>query len=118
MKIIYYKICDRIDGEFKTLFHPSEIGRYIPIGEWVEATEKRVRDGSGDNWYISGWHVMETLEEATTYLKRFTYIAHKVIAECICDRVKKKPSPNNVWLSNKIKLNGNYTEYCRRLLEK
>ena len=110
---VYYKICDMFDGEYKTLFHPSDIGRKIPVGKCVRAVKKRVRDGRGKNWYISGWHVMESLEEALDYLERFTYVEHKVIVECACMNLRPKPSPHNVWLADKIRMSDNYYVYSR-----
>jgi len=69
--VIGYKIMDFDKGSVKTLFHGIEGSRTVPRFEWLKADVKQGRDGSDSKWYTTGWHILETLEQAQTYLQRF-----------------------------------------------
>jgi hypothetical protein len=66
-----FKIVELENGEIKTLFHGINNSRTMPTGVWLEADEKIVRDGSGDRYYISGWHTLPTYEDCVKYMSRF-----------------------------------------------
>jgi hypothetical protein len=76
--------------------------------EWIEATRHElVTDGSSSTQYMSGWHVMETLQEAKEYLfNNFKNIVDKIIVKCyiIGDIRPKSHSRANVWLAQMIYL--------------
>jgi hypothetical protein len=107
----YYKICDKIDGNVKTLFHGVNGTRNLPKGQWVTADKKMVSDGSGKRKYLSGFHVLPTIEDCKQYLKRFKHTANKVFIECEVggDMWPKEHSTSPVLLVDKIKFLGEVT---------
>jgi hypothetical protein len=103
--MIAYKIMIRDRGNVKTLFHGVNGSKTIPMNEWVEADVKQGRDGSGDRYYLTGWHTLESKQEALDYLKRFKAEKDYCIVKCtIKDIWKKEHSPSNVYLSRYIKI--------------
>lgn len=105
--MIYYKIVDKINGEYKVLFHGLNGSKKIKTNEWLQAELKTVTDGDPkrSTSYLSGWHIMESYEEAEKYLSRFTNIENKVIVECEAKNIwKKEHSPHNVYLAEFIKI--------------
>ena len=96
---VWYKIVDEIKGELKTLFHGMQGSRKLPYEKWLIADIKEVRDGKGTS-YISGFHIMPTLEETESYLTRFKNIEPKRIVQCIVKSVRPKThSRHEVYLS-------------------
>ena len=107
--MIYYKIVDKINGEYKTLFHGIDGSRKMKSNEWIQATLKMVTDGDAkrSKKYLSGWHIMETQEQAEKYLSRFTNVENKTIVKCEAKNIwKKEHSPHNVYLAEFIKIIG------------
>ena len=100
-----FKIVEVLDGKIKTLFHGLNKSKTMEQGKWLEADVKLGRDGSGNRYYLTGWHTLLTLEEAKEYLSRFkSRIASLKIVECeITEIWKKQHSPSNVMLSRYIK---------------
>jgi hypothetical protein len=98
----WYKIVDYDNNKIKTLFHGLNGSKIIPIKEWIKADKKMVRDGAG-SMYLSGWHVIPSVELCLEYLKRFTNIQNKAIVKCKCKKVsKKEKSKSQVYLANYI----------------
>ena len=94
----WYKIVDVVDDKVRTLFHGNQGSKTLPTGEWLEAELKMVSDGGTK--YLSGWHIIPTLEECIEYLERFTNVAPKAVIRCRARKVwKKAHSPSNIWLS-------------------
>jgi len=58
-----YKICRAgVTGEPAALFHVTAHGtRELPVGQWLTATDKLVRDGSGKRWYLTRFRRRERL---------------------------------------------------------
>jgi hypothetical protein len=102
----WYKIVDIENGVVKTLFHSVNGSRKLPINEWLTATKKMVQDGKGTE-YLSGFHVMQSLDESKKYIKRFKNIENKGIVLVEVESTwKKEHSPSNVWLAEKVKIKG------------
>ena len=79
----YYKIVDLNDNqEPRTLFHGVGGNRTLSFGEWVDAEQKMVRDGSSPTWYLSGFHVLKTVQECIDYLTKFKNVENKAIVRC------------------------------------
>jgi hypothetical protein len=98
----WYKIVDLENGKIKTLFHGLNGSRVLPTGKWLTATKKMVSDGKGTE-YLSGFHIMENLNESIRYLKRFKNIQNKAVVLVSVNKVwKKEHSNSNVWLAEKI----------------
>jgi len=82
----YYKIVDfDIKGNIKTLFHGVNGSKIIPKQKWTQAILKPVTDGSAKTVYMSGWHVLKTMEECLEYLTRFKHVSNKAIIKCKID---------------------------------
>ena len=105
--MIYYKIVDKINDEYKVLFHGINGSKKLKVGEWIRADLKMVTDGDlkRSTKYLSGWHIMETSEQAESYLSRFTNTKNKAIIKCEAKNIwKKEHSPHNVYLAGYIKI--------------
>ena len=91
---------------FKTLFHPIEGSKLMCSGEWLKASVKRVRDGSGGTYYDSGIHVLPSLTDALTYIQNFKDLESLTIVSCKVDGEvrEKKHSRSPVMLSERIKI--------------
>lgn len=101
---IYYRIVELKNGEPHSLFHGTNRSRALPVGEWIEAEKKMVRDGAG-KWYLSGFHVMPTLEEANEYFQIFKKKENRVIVPCEAEGLRpKEHSRSRVYLADRIRL--------------
>lgn len=105
---MFYKIVDEDKpGIFKTLFHGINGSRVLQFNEWLEADLKMVKDGTSKTKYLSGWHIMEDLQECTDYLRNFKHLTKKRIVACEAKHIwPKSHSRSNVWLSQYIKITG------------
>lgn len=104
MKKKWFKIVDVVNGDVKTLFHGLNGNRTLPYNKWLTAEKKIVQDGKG-TMYLSGFHIMQSLEDSIEYLKRFKNIQNKaVVWVSTQNEWKKEHSPSNVWLCEKIKI--------------
>lgn len=100
----WYKIVDVVNGDVKTLFHGLNGSRTLPYNKWLTAEMKMVSDGNGTE-YLSGFHIMQSLEDSIEYLKRFKNIENKAVVLVSTKKEwKKEHSPSNVWLCEKIKI--------------
>lgn len=99
----HFKIVDRINGQIQTLFHGINGAKQMPLNAWVEANIKMVRDSKNGPEYLSGFHVLETVEGCKNYLRRFKNLKHKDIVPCfISGKRKKAHSKSKVFLADKI----------------
>ncbi len=93
-------------GQIRTLFHGAFGTRDLAMGVWQSANLKWVCDGSGNNWYWSGWHVLPTLEDCRAYASRFRNRRDKLrIIECeISVQIRpKEHSTSPVLLAQKLR---------------
>ena len=103
-------------GEVKTLFHGLHGSKTVPRFEWLDAVIKEdAYDGGGEGGfttskkYRSGWHVLETREQALSYLSKFKNLDSKVIVKVTTEgeRWKKEHSPcKGLWLCARIRIDG------------
>lgn len=104
-------------GNLKTLFHGLDGSRKIPLGKWLKATIKPVKDGSSKTTYLSGWHIVPSEKECLEYLKYFKNIESKVIVKCRAKNIwPKKHSKHNIFLSKYIIIDGVLHEYNKMSL--
>lgn len=104
---MWYKIVELYpNGDVKTLFHGVNRSRLLPKGKWLEAEEKMVRDGSCQTYYLSGWHILPTKEDAQEYLTRFKKRLELLkIVPCEAEEVRPKTHSNApVFLAKRIRL--------------
>ena len=104
-----FKIMDYEDGKLKTLFHGVDGSRTVRPGVDIRANMKdNVTDGSSATTYTSGWHTVETLEQALEYLQAFKNVDNKVVVECTIHGSiwrKEHSRYDYVWLSEYININ-------------
>jgi hypothetical protein len=104
------KLFELKDGKLNTLFHaihhpaanqpPSTASRVVPIGEWVEATQKPVRDGSDSPKYLSGFHIFCCdLDYIANYCSRFRKERELVLVDVCVNHVRVKPTNKHVLLA-------------------
>ena len=96
-----YKIVERHPKGHKTLFHGVKGTRLIKPGEWIQADEKMVTDGSCQTEYLSGWHVLLEREHAVDYIKAFKTRLDllDIIPVWVKDIRPKAHSPHPVFLA-------------------
>lgn len=101
---IWYKIVDLEKCQIKTLFHGLNGSRKLPYGKWLIAEKKIVSDGKSTK-YLSGFHVIPSLNESVSYLKKFKNVKNKYIVPVHVHGLRKKEhSPYNVWLADEVYL--------------
>jgi hypothetical protein len=119
-----FKIMDFENGDLKTLFHGTDGTRVVKQWVWVQAEiREHATDGTGGVMYKSGFHLLETLDQAKSYLKKFKNMTNKVIVKCevIGETWKKDHSPAEglflaervifmgiVWVNVKSLFDGSY----------
>jgi len=107
--MIAFRICENKNGKLLTLFHGINGSRVMPTQKWITSQTKTVRDGSRSKAkeYISGFHVLPTLDECRQFSKKFRAKRELVIVECEIDDNfwEKEHSPANVLLAKNIKIN-------------
>ena len=107
-QVLYcFKIVEYEKGQIRTLFHGLNGSRKMPVGKWLTAIKKQVKDGTSKTTYLSGWHVLLHYKECENYLLKFTKRLDKLkIVECEARGLRPKThSPDNVWLADQIKFN-------------
>ena len=76
-----YRLVEVRNGQPCTLFHGVSLNLYglvairsrtLPVGAWIPAVRKLVRDGTSKTEYLSGFNVLLSLEAMRQYRKRFT----------------------------------------------
>lgn len=99
-----WKIVECDHRGMKTLFHGLNGTRRITPGEWLKADEKMVSDGTSKITYLSGWHVLLSLEDALEYMKSFKVRLDQLkIVKCKVAEIRpKEHSPSPVWLARHI----------------
>jgi hypothetical protein len=104
-----YRIVEKTDKGYKTLFHGVKGSRFLPVGKWLRSEQKKVRDGSAGKYYKSGFHVLEDLEKCRKFMvNRFKAPRELVVVEC---QIKGKTwpkahSPYNITLCEYMKIIG------------
>ena len=100
----YYKIVEKKNSDFYTLFHGIGGTRKLPINEWINGEIKEnVGDGRGTR-YTSGIHIIDGLDNAVQYMKRFRKNDRTIVA-CYARGLKRKEhSKDYVYLANSIKI--------------
>lgn len=86
----------------KTLFHGVNGSRIVPHGVWLQADTRLVRDGTGDNWYHGGFHVVADMDTLLSYLNRFTAPRRLVAVEVNARGLRPKPTNPNILLADEM----------------
>lgn len=100
----YYRLIE-IDerGNFKTLFHSIDgRSRKLPKNKWIKANRRLGSEGAGRK-YITGFHVLEKLEDIQKYSKKFKIKHNRRIVSLHARGLRpKRHSPSPVMLANHI----------------
>jgi MoxR-like ATPase len=101
---LYYKIVETDGVDIFTLFHGMGGTRKLTPGKWLKAEIKEnIRDGRGKR-YTSGIHIVDGLEEARNYMRKFRRKDRAIVA-CYAKGLKPKShSKHDVYLANEIKI--------------
>lgn len=86
------------------LLHRSRRSRRLEVGLWMEAEEKLVVDGGGQEGYLSGFNVLLSREKAVEYLSRFTAPRDLRIARCEVRDLRPKPTNPDVMLAKWLRI--------------
>lgn len=100
--MIVYKILEPHRGEYRTLFHGVNSCRILPIGEWIKAEKRMVKDGSGGKLYLSGFHCFKDAVKGLKYLNKFTNALKYRVIECYGIGLRQKPTNKDVYLADEI----------------
>lgn len=100
---VYYKIVNVKDDTLRFLFHGVDNSKTIEPNKWYVADKKMVIDGTNGTQYLSGFHILETIEEAEKYLTNFSTTDNKRIVEVLAKDIRKKEhSRSEVFLADEI----------------
>jgi L-ribulose-5-phosphate 3-epimerase UlaE len=103
-----FKIVDvHKDGTYKTLYHGVNRSKTLKTNEWLKAEIKNITDGSSQQKYKSGFHILPTYEGCVDYLKKFKKLKNKKIVKCRAKNVwPKTHSKSDVYLAEYILIEG------------
>jgi len=108
--MLFYKIVEKnkATGRYKFLFHDRT--KDFKVGDELIATKKMVYEAYNKKTkekilYLSGIHVIETLDLCQKYLKRFKNKNNKTILKVQAFNFTKKPNGRpGVFLADKIEI--------------
>ena len=91
--------------------HANSGSRKVPLDEWIEADRKPVRDGSGDHYYLSSFHVMTESSRLMDWCDSLRRTEGKVFIRVLARGIKrKKNSKFGMFLADSIKVPSSYWE--------
>lgn len=101
-----FKIVERQEHNIKTLFHGfpgnGRRTRSIPRDKWLRAERKWVKDGAGEVYYWSGFHVFMDRQTAEGYLRsRFKHTDNRFVQLCYVKNLRRKLN-SDAWLAEDI----------------
>lgn len=99
----HWRLFEEKDGALFTLFHGLNGSRRLPEGTWLEAAVKPVRDGAGNSYYQSGWHVFAD-ESGLEYLGRFRKPRRLVAVQVEVRGVRPKDTNPSVLLAEWMRI--------------
>lgn len=108
--MIVYKIVEVKNGDYYSLFHGTKGSRKLPINQWIEADQKYVRDGSGETFYNSGFHVLLTKGGAEKFFEtKFKKKENRIVVACevhSADLRPKEHSKSEIYLVDRMRVIG------------
>jgi len=115
-----YRLVEYRNGKLFTLFHGLPSGkrrsREIPLGVWLKAEQKMVRDGTGP-WYLSGFNVLLRRGRMEDYAKRFKATRELwLVSIWVNSSVRVKThSRSDVWLADWMMIPEQWVEEAIRI---
>jgi len=76
----------------KTLFHGVKGSRKLPLDEVIHAAQKRVRDGSGQKYYLSGFYAYPTIADAVHWIRGAKHLDKRAVVQVFIDDIAWKPN--------------------------
>ncbi len=64
-----WKVFECVNGEPFFMFHGVKGSKKVPLDKIIRYERKKVRDGTGKRWYMSGFHVYTNLDVLKKFLK-------------------------------------------------
>jgi len=89
-----YKIFDERNGKPTTLYHGVRGSKTLPLDQYVIAERKIVKDAKGNNYYESGFHLLNSVSACARYLNLFKNLASKRVCKVYV------PEYSSIWLKN------------------
>ena len=118
-----FRLVEVYQGRPLTLFHGIKVPgadrrtRKIPIGEWIQAEQRPVRDGTGP-FYTSGFNVLLTQDRMSDYAKRFKAPRIlMVIPVKVRGLRRKEHSKSDVWLADWMRVDEDWISHAKYLRE-
>ena len=97
-----YKVFLLENGILKNLFRGIEGTRTIKFNTWLEAEKKMSVDGSGQQPYLTGIHVLKNKQKAIDYLENFRTDKSRIVIPCKAKGLRQKPTNEDVYLADYI----------------
>ena len=87
-----YKIVEIKRDKVMSLFHGTNRSREIPLDVWHRANTKTVKDGTNGKLYRSGWHFLESKNDAESFFERmFRIKTNRYVIKCLVrGNIRKK----------------------------
>jgi hypothetical protein len=80
--VVGYKVVEIVGDKVMSLFHGTNRSRVIPLGIWYKCRHKWVSDGSGGEYYKSGWHYFDSEERAMEFFGALHTRMDRYIIKC------------------------------------
>jgi hypothetical protein len=74
-----------------TLFHGIAGSKSLSLDQLLVAENRMVTNPGGGQLFLSGWHVVDTVEALEGYLKRFKHPDQLITCKVLVDRFRPKP---------------------------
>lgn len=88
------------NNNLKNLFRGIEGTRIIEYDKPLKAKKVMSVDGSGQEPYLTGIHVLKNKKDAVEYLDNFRTDKRRIIVECYAKGLRKKPTNKKVYLAD------------------
>lgn len=99
---LVYKVFLYEGNTLKNLFRGIEGTRTIKFDTWLKAEKKMGVDGSGQEPYLTGIHVLKNKQKAINYLDNFRTEKNRVVIPCYAKGLRQKPTNKDVYLADYI----------------
>ncbi len=97
----YYKIFESRGNAVTFLYHRCNGNRQIPLGQWVTAERKWVKEGSNP-YYWSGFHIYPDLEAVAKWTHRVRRFENRFCVAVLAREVTKKPTRGEAYLAQQL----------------
>lgn len=96
------------EDKLYTLFHGINGSRLVPVGIWLSADKKIVKDGVSGKPYLSGFHAFKDIDPEVFVKQKFRKERTFAVVEVIIEDIYEKPSNKNIILAGRMKVPKEY----------